>query len=78
MMSRHVINSSFYVNEKRNETKRGSDRLGSSGMRFFVLHTYTFTVIGKAVYFVLYSIHGVYTGRDPQIPEIPKKAEYLK
>lgn len=33
----------------------------------------TFTVIGKAVYFVLYSIHGVYTGRDPQIPEIPKK-----
>lgn len=22
----------------------------------------------------MYSIHGVYTGRDPQIPEIPKKS----
>lgn len=61
-MSRHVINSSFYVNEKRNETKRGSDCLVSSRMRFLCyIHT------------VLYSIHGVYTGRDPQIPEIPKK-----
>lgn len=49
-------------------------------MRFLCYIHYTFTVIGKAVYFVLYSIHGddgVYTGRDPQIPEIPKKRSRL-
>lgn len=61
----------------KRETKRNEAIvcLVSSGLRFlYYIPTYTFTVIGK----VVYSIHGVYTGRDPQIPEIPKKAEYLK
>lgn len=56
------------INSCKRETKR-SDRLVSSRMRFLCYIHYTFIVIGK----VLYSIHGVYTGRDPQIPEIPKK-----
>lgn len=32
------------------------------------------------IHTVQYSIHDMvfYTGRDPQIPETPKKAEYLK
>lgn len=53
----------------KRETKRNVEAiicLVSSGMRFLCyIHT------------VLYSIHGVYTGRDPQIPEIPKKRSRL-
>lgn len=62
----------------KRETKRNETIicLVSGRMRFFVLHTYTFIVIGKMLYSTC--THDVYTGRDPQIPEIPKKAEYLK
>lgn len=46
MMSRHVINSSFYVNEKRNETKRGSDCLVSGRMRFlYYIHTVLYSTV---------------------------------
>lgn len=68
MMSRHVINSSFYVNEKRNETKRGSDCLVSSRMRFlYYIHT------------VLYSIHDMVFTRDGtrKFPKYRKKRSTL-